>query len=277
MGDPDPFPSAVEEALHEVRRRWPQIRLDDARFVAHVCERHQDDAPMPEGARLCELYLACAAADQDPTALAELKASFFPRAVKAVARLRVGGTMELEVETLLWEGLILPRADGKGPRIAEYGGQGPLSAWICACAVRFAQMELRAKRNEVAWEDVAEETLARQVAEEDPELEVLRARFREDFRLCFERALAGLTVRERNLLRLNLVERLTIDDLSPVFGAHRATIARWLAGAREQLLADVRQALKDHLRVESGTLESLFRAAAGGMEISLRQLLKSEG
>jgi len=59
--------------------------------------------------------------------------------------------------------------------------------------------------------------------------------------LPIEDAAAGMSARDRALLRLHLVERASIDDVAAVYRVHRATAARWIQTARETLTSHTRK------------------------------------
>ncbi|PZR10733.1 MAG: hypothetical protein DI536_18805 [Archangium gephyra] len=116
-------------------------------------------------------------------------------------------------------------------RLRDYAGQGTLSAWVRAMAVRLA---LNSKRPGAREEAVAELPDAAMI-EPDPELALLRARYRESFRAAFSEAIAALTPRDRTILRMNAIGKM--------YGKDASTISRWLASSREALLSHTRQTL----------------------------------
>ena len=58
--------------------------------------------------------------------------------------------------------------------------------------------------------------------------------------MAVEQAARELPAGDRMLLRMHLVDGLTIDDLAAVCGTHRATAARRLARARSTMLEKAR-------------------------------------
>src|SRR6185312_1867471 len=108
----------------------------------------------------------------------------------------------------------------------------------------------------------------------DPELALVRSRHAGDFERALQDAFGSLDERERNLLRLHFLDGLGIDGLAPVFGVHRATVARWLAAARERLQDTVLALLRERLAVGERELESLARLVRSDLEISLPSLFR---
>src|SRR5438552_1509727 len=90
-----------------------------------------------------------------------------------------------------------------------------------------------------------------------------------------EAALAGLHggKRHRTLLRLNLVDGLNIDKIGALYGVHRATVASWIAGARDEILTATRKALQERLKLSRAEFESLMGLVVSNLEVSLSRLL----
>jgi RNA polymerase sigma-70 factor (ECF subfamily) len=107
-----------------------------------------------------------------------------------------------------------------------------------------------------------------------PELALLRARYRDDFRQAFTAAIATLSARERTLLRLTALDGLTLAQVAPLYGKDLSTISRWLAKARELLLNQTRAGLSERLGLSTGELDSVMRAADSELHLSLARLLQ---
>ena len=63
--------------------------------------------------------------------------------------------------------------------------------------------------------------------------------------------MATLDQRQRNVLQMNLVQGLSIDEVGRVYAVHRATAARWVSAAREQLVSQTRTRLAERLNLQS--------------------------
>ncbi|HVE87889.1 MAG TPA: sigma-70 family RNA polymerase sigma factor, partial [Myxococcales bacterium] len=88
-----------------------------------------------------------------------------------------------------------------------------------------------------------------------------------------EAALKGLSPKERNFLRLYFVEGLTVEQIGAMQGAHKSTVSRWLARARETVGTQVRQLLGDRLHLSAGDLDSLMGLLQSELELSLLRVL----
>src|SRR5262249_53016643 len=156
----------------------------------------------------------------------------------------------------LREKLFVIGTDGRR-RIADYAARGPLASWVRVAAVRMALDLCRATNDETPMPD---EMLADSPAPGmDPELAHIRKKFRAEFTRAFEASLRALSAKERNLLRLSLLEGLDIDQIGAVYHVHRSTAARWIVKCRETLFADTKRRLSQTLRVGDSEFNSLMR------------------
>jgi RNA polymerase sigma-70 factor (ECF subfamily) len=107
----------------------------------------------------------------------------------------------------------------------------------------------------------------------DPELACVRHMYKEDFAAAFREAMAALSSRERNVLRMSHLDGLSIDQIGAVYRVHRATAARWIARAQETLLLETRQRLVDKLRISETEFESLMVLVRSHLDLSLHRFL----
>ncbi len=263
--------------LGAARAAWPRVRLEEAVFLRHLAER-LPASERPEASLRAvhagDLYLACACARGDAAAHAALEAHVLPQVAGAVARVAPGEEALAEVCQRLREKL-LTAAPGQTPRMADYQGGGPLGAWLSVVAARTA---LNLRRTAGRQARAEQEALADAAPgpDADPELALVRAHHREDFQAALAEALAALTSRERTVLRLHLVEGLSLERIGAVYRTHKSTVSRWLARAREEVLAGTRARLAERLRLSSDELHSLLRDVPGQpLDHSLSSLLAS--
>jgi RNA polymerase sigma-70 factor (ECF subfamily) len=114
------------------------------------------------------------------------------------------------------------------------------------------------------------------LADPDPELALLRARYRASFREAFTQALTALTPRDRTLLRLTALDGLTCARVGQMYGKDASTISRWLAQSRAVLLERTRTILAQTLALSESALDSAMRAADSELNLSLVRLLESQ-
>ena len=243
---------------------WDRVRavhpgLPDARdaFLAYAVERAGEQL---EDRHVEDLYLAWGCARGDTTALATFERDIIPIVERVLASFSDRG----EVLQILRERMLVAPAG-----IAAYDGRAPLATWLRVCATRIGLREHeRAQRHESA-DDVRLAELAPGVP--DPGLAYLRRLYGASFRTAFDAAVASLAPRERNLLRMSVIDGLGIDQLAKIFHVHRSTVARRLELARETLVAATRERMRAELDISESELDSIMRVLT---DVTIRHALE---
>jgi RNA polymerase sigma-70 factor (ECF subfamily) len=277
----DALPSSPQAAVHAAawvaagRAGWPQLDQDEQRFVAHVgaCVAAGAD---PATLAAADLWLARACLDHHPAALRTIDGLIASlRPVVSAMKLRDDQIdellQELRKKVLVGDG----GDDGGRPRLADYSGRADLRTWLRTAATRAAIDVLR-RRQDAALPDDDDDVLASPALAADPELMMLKARHRDQFRDAVTAAIGGLPPRDRALLRFHYVEGYAIDRIGAVYGVHRATAARWLVAAREALASATQRRLCAALGASPSEVRSLARLVESQLELSLRRLLPAE-
>ncbi|RKG70966.1 RNA polymerase subunit sigma-70 [Corallococcus sp. CA054B] len=263
----------LNQHVEAARTRWtgPLTPLPEEAFSRHLA-RHLPVGRTAEVLRIlhgADLYLACACSRGEPSALR----AFEQNVLRYIpARLgRVSPSMVDEVLQVLRERLLVGSGDTP-PRIASYGGRGPLLTWVGIVAARIAgELVGRDARHELVAEPPEE--LARLLAPSDPEYALLREDARQLLVESLKKAVAVLPEQERTLLRLHHFHGFTMDRLTLMYGSSRSGIARRIAEAREQLLERVRMELTPRLKQDRLALESLLGLLSSRLDLSLQGLL----
>jgi RNA polymerase sigma-70 factor (ECF subfamily) len=216
--------------------------------------------------RTGELHLAIACALGDPAALDAFDQLLREEVARVVRPLDPGSVDELT--QVVRERLLVADASGRC-RLEGFRAEAPLRAWVRAIALRAALNERRGREVEVP----ASQPPEAETAAADPELALLRARHRESFREAFTAALAALSPRERNVLRLHTLDGVTLVRIGALYQKDTSTISRWLEQVRRALLTNTRNHLATRLQLTSSELESVMRAADSEMSVSLQRLL----
>ncbi len=248
---------------------WPELSLEPKSLAAALAERLPKDGDGLDGLDPAGLLLAAATLAGQSAAVACFDQVLRAEVRRAVSPLDTSNTLVDEVTQLARERLLVG-SDGR-PRLADYAGQGALAAWLRAVAVRLA---LNAKRPG-AREEVVAQVPDTALADPDPELALLRSRHREQFKAAFAAAVAQLSPRERTLLRLTTLDGLTLAQAGKMYGKDASTVSRWLAAARATLLESTRRTLAETLRLGSGELDSVMRAADSELNLSISRLLRA--
>ncbi|MGE0871681.1 MAG: sigma-70 family RNA polymerase sigma factor [Kofleriaceae bacterium] len=271
---PDEAPAhlgaALASACEEGRRAWPAFSIDDAEFCGFLGARFVADelAPDAEPLRIADLYLACACSLAIAGASDQL-VRFCDEAVRmAVARI-VDAADRQEITQQVWENLLVAGADHP-PRIAHYKGRGPLQAFVRVAAVRLA-LTLRRKLRPEAADDSEVQRIAD--GSDDPEIQYLKQLYKSEFQRSFETAFAVLPPEHQLLLRLDVVDHLTIDEAAAAYGRSRSTTGRHLLEARQALARATLADLQSRLSLDDSDVHSVARLVRSQIDISVHRLL----
>lgn len=212
------------------------------------------------------LATACAAGRAD--AIAVFDAIFGPEIPRVIARTQNRTLDVAELRGAAFERLFT----GAKPKIVEYSGAGDLRSWVRTLLVRLS-LDLSRKRVEqpVAEGDAASFDGA--LPQGDPEIEYFKGLYRGAFKAAFEDAVAELDAEERSLLRMHLVHGSTIDELAGLFRVHRATVARRIGRAREDLVTRTKRTLMANLKLDRSAYDSVIRLIESDVHVSLSRVL----
>lgn len=260
---------ALLAAHARARQSCPTVELSAERYAAFVRERLAE--AVPEGEIAADLYLACACSHGDEGALSAFDSELMSQVGSFLSRVDSSPAVIDEVRQRVRERLFVSK-DGAPPKIAEYGGRGRLASWLRVVCIRTALNLKTSDRSGQAPENAADVMLA----DHDPELDYLRARYQHEFQEAFVNALASLDARDRTLLRLNLVEGLNIESIGQTYGVHRATVARWIAQARDRLFEATRDALHQRLGLSATEFASLVRLVRSQLDVSICRILSEQ-
>ncbi len=259
-------------AYEGAQRAWPDVTLAFDRFVTHAGQVGFAPPAVPDErdeANAADLFLACACAAGDRAALRALEEQVLAKTRSSLKRLDSRPEFIDDVMQELRAKLLLPPE----PRILRYGGRGPLLAWVRVSASRIAIDLMRTTHEEVLPAPREPDSL--EAVDFGPEVQLLRAAYRESFQEAIAAALVSLSAKDRTLLRRHFVECMTLEEIAGPYGVHPATIARRLMSLREQIAGGVRDHLAVRHRSEGGAtaLESMARAIRSEVHVSLARLL----
>jgi RNA polymerase sigma-70 factor (ECF subfamily) len=261
-------PPAPSEAFREAQISWPGLVLDPGRFEAFLAERGlAAGAIAPALAR--DGYLVCAVLAGVAGAPEALRRHTEPALREAVRKVLPGPDDASDVLQKLWESFLVGEAGQR--RLAEWQAQGPLLAFLRVSAVRLALKTRRAQRPEP--ED-PEELLARQTSGLTPELSYLKESYRAVFREAFQESLDSLPSRDQLLLRQQILDGLTVDELGALHHVHRATVARWVAAARETLITRTRRKFFAALALGPDEGEGVMSLVRSRLDETIRRRLE---
>lgn len=240
-----------------------------AQWVAEALVRAIEAEVSPSDLRLCDAVLATACAHGDSAALRVFTAHYGGQLDRAIAKSPTLGLSAAEFRQLVFDRLfVVP--PGEPPRITKYVGRGSLKGWLRVMASRF--IIDRSRRRELPAD--SDDALAEKIgAAQDTELDYFRHAYGPALDTAFARAVASLSVRERNLLRQRYLHEISADALAKMYGVHRSTLFSWLDKARASLLVEVRRGLAE--RLPGDKLESVVGMLGSKLQLSVRRMLDS--
>jgi RNA polymerase sigma-70 factor, ECF subfamily len=257
-GAPAASEAELRAYVEAARAAWPGLAIDDEALVKHLAER-VDERGLPPLEHAGDLLLALACVRGVPEALATFELRYADVIERVLLKRRAEALAD-DVGQTVRERLLLGR-DG-APQIAGYRATGPLRSWV---AIATSTQLAMARRSEGRRREQPEQDLI----EGDPELRYLQQRYKDEVEQAVVHGLRTLGDRERVILRLQLGERLTLEQLAAMYSVDRATIARWLAKARQNLLLAIRLELRARTGAAEGTCEDLLRLVQSQLDVSV--------
>jgi RNA polymerase sigma-70 factor (ECF subfamily) len=235
---PLPAPATWLAAYDRGRRTWAAIGISYDEFEAHV--RGLGHAEVP--AHAADLYLAAACRLGRVTALQLFERDYIQRSRGAIQSI-VRDTSA--VDDILQE--VRSRlVAGPTSKVACYRGTGPLGSWVRSIALNVARDHLRTEaarrraEEAQAWSFAlgSSETLLRP---DSPARQVLRHGRGQASVDAVHVAFRALGPHERQLLHDHFVRGLSIDILAPLCHVNRATVARRIRRATDEVARQVRK------------------------------------
>ncbi|HEY4242033.1 MAG TPA: sigma-70 family RNA polymerase sigma factor [Kofleriaceae bacterium] len=278
VADREAIATAWAGFLRTAKLAWPDVKLDEDELAAFVGTRldRRDLAAALASAPAGDLALASACLAQEPTAHAAFDA-VLSEVDAAAATTRSGRDLADEVKQILRVQLLVARPD-RAAGIAGYRGRGPLRGWVRITATRELIRQQKKRRRDTPLEGGGTAATGRSLDEvlggaSDPMLSQLKAEYRGEFAVALREAIANLSAEDRTLLRQQVAQGMSIDEIGAAFGVHRATAARWLNRARGALVAATRAALATRLRLPVDEIDSVIRLVQSRLDASVVRYL----
>ena len=245
------------------QRHWPRVRLEFEQFALH-CSRVLGDERDDMQRDAADLFLCCACAALEPEALLAFESEVLGAAKAAI--LRVNHNAEFLQETL--QEVRQRLLTGPEARVNQYSGRGPLKAWVRVAATRVALDGIRGRGLVAAREVELSESL--EAAEQSPEELFTKKRYGHVFQEALRDAVSALTAQERNVLRMHVAGRCSIDEIGRAYNVHRATAARWIDRSKTRIYESVQRKLgNQHAKLTTSEFRSLARLMGGELELNL--------
>jgi RNA polymerase sigma-70 factor (ECF subfamily) len=252
--------SGVWEGVYaSARARWSNVPLDPEGFRKHATRLGLGDPELIE--RGDDLFIVAAVLEGVPNGVARFD-EVLVQAAHVAGRIDRTPAFIDEVKQELRVTLFM----GTGPKLRTYLATGTLLDWLRVVAVRLA-LNLKRGHPPRDAEAVADAVLG------DQEAQQLKRFYLEDMRWALKVGFDRLSPRERTLLRLHFIDGLNIERIGVIYGAHRATVARWLVAIRRRLFEETKAELAAKHGLDTADVRSLYRLMEADVHISMSRLL----
>ncbi|QRN99234.1 sigma-70 family RNA polymerase sigma factor [Archangium violaceum] len=275
----DALEGLLRRVWEDARAQWPEVELPAERFIRHLAERLPEAGsdgqigPRLEQLSLPELYLACACVQGIAEATVAFDRHYLSRLPGLLGYLRQPAAIIDEVCQLTRVKLLVHTPEG-APRLNDYTGQGSLLSWVRITAVRIA---LRVcGLDKPAPDEGVVEVLESLPAPGDVELDLIRRRHHAEFRQAVREAFAALSMDERHLLRLHVVDQLSTVELGALFRVNQSTVSRWLKSVRQTVFNETRRRLQARLGLSARDFQSFLGALDSQLELGISLIFGEE-
>lgn len=245
------------------KQAWPTLSLTLESFAEFLSERFGGLAEVRKDL-IEDLFLACACSRDEPGALRRFRERFLPVVNQTVRRFDESSAFTEEVFQRLSADLFVGPASGQG-KITRYSGQGVLAGFIGTAAKRIA---LRMAASSARFQGEAE--LVHEFAQfNDQETMLLKVHYRETFNEALSIAVRQLPRRDRLILRMNLIERVSTTRIAAMYKVSQPTVSRWIQRSAREIFLTVKDLICDQLELDTRELESLLFLVRSQIEITI--------
>lgn len=260
--------------LHgEAAAAAPDVRLDEAAFVERILQTIEcadDRLAALATVHAHDLFVAHAAVKGDGAAVVQIDRRLRAQATAVVRSLGESRGFAEDLESALREHVLAPRED-HGPRLAGYSGLGPLDGWLRVTVTREA---IRARK--LACRGAREDDLLELPGVVAPELEYLKASYREHFRAAFRTAIRGLDDRQQNLIKLHYGDGVGVERLGQMYRVHFSTISRWISAARQELFDATRTIVRAQFGVDDREFAEIMDLVRSRLDLTISLFVRAD-
>jgi RNA polymerase sigma-70 factor (ECF subfamily) len=261
----------LANAFRAAAAAYPDIAVDEETFCRELDRRvgHTASAETLAQIHADHVLLAIACEQGNEVAIKRFQADFLPEVDAAGRKVRATPTQIEETRSHLLALLVV----GNETRVAAlnaYSGRGDLRSYVRVIATRELLRVIEAGKREVASPD--ESLLDRLASVTDVQAGYIREEFRPHLDAALRTALANLPDESRALLRYSLIDGWNVDRIAALYGFHRATAARRVAAARDELADAIRTELSTRLVIPRHEVDSVVRLVQSRIDVSLSRL-----
>lgn len=262
------------ELCAQAHAAFPELLIDDVDLVTTIGKHSPTElGDYLERCRAADLAVATLAARGSQPAIAALEKAH-RTTIESTCRRFAGPGQTIDDLRQILRAKLFVAEPPKQPKIADYAGQGFLDNWLRVTAVRVF-LDLQKRKDRTRERPVDDDDVMALPQPGDLALDVVKSEYRAAVTTAMHEAARLLEPGDRHLLRQHLVVGLSIDQLAPVLGIHRATAARRIARAREHLVTETRRQLVTMLKLDERELDEVIGLVMSRLDVSIGKLLAS--
>jgi len=266
----------LAQLCDEAHKSYPALEIDDRDLITQIAKRAPagDLANYLQHCHAGDLAVATQAARGSQPAISELERAHKNTLEAACRRFAGPGQTADDLKQILRAKLFVAEP-GKTPKISDYAGQGFLDNWLRVTAVRVF-LDLTKRKDRTRESSAEDDDILALPNPGDLQLDVVKAEYRAAVTQAMHEGARALEPGDRHLLRQHFVAGLSIDQLGSVLGIHRATAARRISRAREQLVAETRKQLGLKLKLPDTELDEVLGLVMSRLDVSIAKLLATK-
>ncbi len=271
-----PLCDALSVQFHRARSRaraiYPELFVEDRIFARHLAWAigWTNDGATLSTLVIEDLYLACACANGVGGA-ADILITAYRDGLRRIAQRIAGRSSADDIVQEVVFGLLIG-SQKSPPEIGTYAGRARLVRWLDVMTRRAALRWVHAEHKiaNVAKLAAAETTRGPFTP---PEVVLFRHRYGPDLQRALEEVLDAAPPLHRTVLYLYFVGDATVGKIGDTLGVSQSTASRWIARARQDVLAGLKALLSDRLNVSAEDVEALARSLGSRVDLSIEKVL----
>ena len=275
--DEEGLRALLNARIEEAKWVWPDIGGSADDFAGYIGERVPTDTEVADALRrmkISDLYLAWGCASGDEAALNAFTIHFDEMVSGAISRFANQGLDIDDAKQKVIEFILLPSSK-RAAAINLYAGHGSLKGYLGVTVVREVLRMLKAAKKAPTI-DMQDSANAFADSDHDPELQLLKQKYRTEFKQAFQESFQALDAPDRNLLRYYYVTDLTLMQIASIAGVKHNTVSRRLAKIRSSLLTGTRDRLIKIAGIRHNEFESIVRLVQSQLNVSMYRMLDSK-
>jgi len=260
----------LEGLCDEAEAAWPEFRIPRHIFLAKLRTVAPSDGTVAfDWTQLChvDLYLAVACSIGESAAITVFSRRYMSRLSHYLRRFGDSSELIDDVRANLEDKLLFSAEVGHPPRIHQYVGRGPLEAWVAMTAQRSLLSMLRS-RGSASRSAPADELWELWSAASGLERDESH-RFADTIRETLRQVIQSLPVRERNVLRLSIVEDVSLSQIARMLNVNQSTVSRAFHACLDKVNEEMRVRLKALHGMRDSEIESVVRDLRSQIDLSL--------